>query len=141
MKPLMKRPLTLKENCVQYQNIFAKKLFMQKAYSPCTADTGNTLPFVQNKGQALIIETDSLNTLNTYKFGHLTLIPLEENLWWAGSSNELSFQTSAPTEDFKNRTVSTLRSILKKTFEVKEHWSSLRAATVERRPLRAFIRS
>jgi len=126
--------LILKDDCVQYQNIVAKKIIYADGIQSMQSGYWKHLPFVQNKGQALVIETDSLNTSNTYKFGHLTLIPLEENLWWAGSSNELSFQTAAPTEDFKTRTVSSLKSILKKTFEVKEHWSSLRAATVERRP-------
>ena len=126
--------ITFKNDLVQYQDILVKKIIYADGIQSMQSRYWKDLPFVQNKGQALIIEADSLNTLNTYKFGHLTLIPLEENLWWAGSSNELSFQTSAPTEDFKNKTVSTLRSILKKTFEVKDHWSSLRAATVERRP-------
>jgi len=126
--------LTLNNNLVQYQNIVAKKIIYADGIQSMQSRYWEHLPFVQNKGQALIIETDGLNTSNTYKFGHLTLISLEENLWWAGSSNELSFQTVAPTEDFKNKTVATLRAILKKTFDVKEHWSSLRAATVERRP-------
>jgi glycine/D-amino acid oxidase-like deaminating enzyme len=126
--------LTLNNNLVQYQNIVAEKIIYADGIQSMQSKYWKDLPFVQNKGQALVIEIDDLNPSNTYKFGHLTLIPLEENLWWAGSSNELSFQTSAPSEDFKNRTVSTLRSILKKTFEVKDHWSSLRAATVERRP-------
>ncbi|HEX5153054.1 MAG TPA: FAD-binding oxidoreductase [Parafilimonas sp.] len=126
--------LILKDDLVEYQNIFAKKIIYADGIQSMQSRYWKHLPFVQNKGQALVIETDGLNTSNTYKFGHLTLISLEEKLWWAGSSNELSFETVAPTEDFKNRTVSALKLILKKTFEVKEHWSSLRAATVERRP-------
>ena len=126
--------LMLRDDFIQYKNITAKKIIYADGVQSMQSKYWKHLPFVQNKGQALIIKTDSLPISNTYKFGHLTLIPLERDLWWAGSSNELSFQTSAPTEDFKIRTVSSLTSILKGTFEVKEHWSSLRAATVERRP-------
>ena len=126
--------LTIKDDSVQYKNISAKKIIYANGIETANSKYWINLPFVPNKGQALILEMNELNTSHIYKFGHLTLIPWKENLWWCGSSNELTFKTTEPTEDFKERTIASLKSILKTKFSVKEHWSSLRPATVERRP-------
>ncbi|MEP6465498.1 MAG: FAD-dependent oxidoreductase [Parafilimonas sp.] len=119
---------------VQYKNIKAKKIIYANGVHASNSKYWVNLPFVQNKGQALIIETTGLQTSHTYKFGQLTLIPINKNLWWVGSSNELSFEGIEPTQDFIERTIASLKSILKIPFTVNEHWSSLRPATVERRP-------
>ena len=124
--------LTIKDDSVQYKNISAKKIIYANGIETANSKYLINLPFVPNKGQALILEMNELNTSHIYKFGHLTLIPWKENLWWCGSSNELTFKTTEPTEDFKKRTIASLKSILKTKFSVKEHWSSLRPATVER---------
>ncbi|MEO8711231.1 MAG: FAD-dependent oxidoreductase [Parafilimonas sp.] len=126
--------LTIKEDSIQYRNISAKKIIYANGIETSTSKYWINLPFVPNKGQTLILEIDDLNTSQIYKFGHLTLTPWKENLWWAGSSNELTFKTTEPTEDFKQRTVASLKAILKTKFSLRDHWSSLRPATVERRP-------
>jgi glycine/D-amino acid oxidase-like deaminating enzyme len=122
------------DDFVEYKNIKARKIIYANGTQSSNSKYWKNLPFVQNKGQALIVEIDGLPLSHTYKFGHLTLIPLKENLWWFGSSNELSFETTEPTEDFKQKTIVTLQSVLKISFTIKEQWSSLRPATVERRP-------
>ncbi len=126
--------LVFNDDFVAYKNIKAKKIIYANGMQASKSKYWKNLPFVENKGQALIAEIDDLNTCCTYKFGHLTLIHLKNNLWWIGSSNELVFQTIEPTEEFKQRTISSLKSILKIPFIIKDHWSSLRPATVERRP-------
>ncbi|MEP6683449.1 MAG: FAD-dependent oxidoreductase [Parafilimonas sp.] len=122
------------DDFVEYKNIKARKIIYADGTQSSNSKYWKNLPFVQNKGQALIVEINDLPLSHTYKFGHLTLIPMHENLWWFGSSNELTFQTTEPTEDFKQRTTASLQSILKIPFTIKEHLSSLRPATVERRP-------
>jgi glycine/D-amino acid oxidase-like deaminating enzyme len=126
--------LIIKGDAAQYKNITAKKIIYANGIQAASSRYWLNLPFVQNKGQALILKADDLNTSYIYKFGHLTIIPWKDNLWWTGSSNELTFQTIEPTEDFKNKIVVSLKSILKISFEIQEHWSALRPATVERRP-------
>ncbi len=126
--------INFRDDFIQYKNIKAKKIIYANGVQASRSKYWVNLPFVQNKGQALIAEIEGLHTSFTYKFGHLTFISLQQNLWWIGSNNELNFQTTAPTEDFKISTESSLRSILKIPFTIKEHWSSLRPATVERRP-------
>ena len=126
--------LVIKDDFIQYKNIKARKIIYTGGIQSSQSKYWINLPFVQNKGQALIIEVDDLDTSHVYKFGHLTLSPLQNNLWWVGSSNELAFETTEPTEDFYKRTTSSLNSIIKKKIIVKEHWASLRPAAVERRP-------
>lgn len=130
--------LIVGEGFVEYKNIRAQKIIYADGIQPGHNKYWKNLPFVQNKGQALVVEVEGLDISYTYKFGHITLIPLAKNSWWAGSSNELNFKTIEPTDDFHKRTVASLQSILKKEFTVKEHWSSLRPATVERRPFVGF---
>jgi glycine/D-amino acid oxidase-like deaminating enzyme len=124
----------LEKDSVRYKNITAGKIIYANGIQAAASKFWKGLPFVENKGQALIVEIEDLDAKYIYKFGHLSLIPFAENKWWAGSSNELSFQTTAPTGDFKKKTVASLKSVLKKDFRVIDHWSGLRPATVERRP-------
>ena len=121
--------ISFQNHFVQYKNIQAKKIVYANGIQSSFSNYWMKLPSVQNKGQALIAEIDGLNPNYTYKFGHLTLIALQNNSWWIGSSNELNFQTIEPTENFKQSTIASLQSILKNTFSIKEHWSSLRPAT------------
>jgi glycine/D-amino acid oxidase-like deaminating enzyme len=126
--------LVFKADHIQYKNISAKKIVYADGIQSAASSYWNKLPFVLNKGEAFLFETDGLNALYTYKFGHLTLAYLNKNIWWAGSSNELEFTSAEPSQNFKERTVATLKSILKIPFAVKEHVSAVRSATVERRP-------
>lgn len=130
--------LIVNKDCIQYKDIKAAKIIYADGMHASQSMYWKNLPFVQNKGQALVVNIEGLNTSCIYKFGHLTLIPLKENIWWVGSSNELEFATTSPTEDFKTRTMASLKSILKKDFSVIDHWSALRPATVERRPFAGF---
>lgn len=130
--------LEINGDFIQYKNIQAKKIIYADGVQSAQSKYWKSLPFALNKGQVLIVQIDGLKNSNTYKFGHTTLIHLKNNLWWAGSSNELSFQTAEPTENFKASTVLLLKSVLKKQFKVTEHWSALRTATVERRPFVGF---
>jgi glycine/D-amino acid oxidase-like deaminating enzyme len=122
------------DECVYYKTICAKKIIYCNGIQTVYSKYWKNLPFVHNKGQALIANIPGLSKDYMYKFGHLTLIPWEKNQWWTGSSNELEFATSEPTEDFMQRTVTSLKAILKTGFEIKDQIAALRPATVERRP-------
>ncbi len=117
-----------------YKNIKARKIIYCNGIQSAQSKYWKNLPFVQNKGQALIAEIPGLNKDYTYKFGHLSFTVWQHNLWWIGSSNELNFIDAKPTEAFYESTIHALKNILKIDFEVKEHLSSVRPAAVERRP-------
>ncbi len=126
--------LVFKTGHVEYKNINAKQIIYADGIQSAQSIYWDKLPFVLNKGQALLLEIDGLNSAYTYKFGHITLASLDHNVWWAGSSNELEFISAEPSAGFKERTAGVLKSILKIPFTVKEHISAVRSATVERRP-------
>jgi glycine/D-amino acid oxidase-like deaminating enzyme len=126
--------LTEEDDRIQYKNTIAKKIIYCNGIQAASGKYWQNLPFVQNKGQALIAEIPELKQDYIYKFGYLTLAPWEQNLWWTGSSNELEFKTTDPTEEFLQRITAALKNILKIKFEIKKHIASLRPATVERRP-------
>jgi glycine/D-amino acid oxidase-like deaminating enzyme len=126
--------LHLKGDHVQYHNITGKKIIYCNGIAAASGKYWHKLPFVANKGQALIVSSPKIPRDFMYKFGHLTMIPWKDDLWWVGSSNELEFEDEGPTETFKTKTVSILASILKNEFTVIGHVAALRPAAVERRP-------
>lgn len=128
------KELILNEGFVQYKNITAKKIIYCNGINSSVSKFWKQLPFVPNKGQALIAKIDSLSGEYIYKFGHLSLIPWQNNLWWIGSSNELNFVDEKPSDHFYQSTVASLKKILKTDFKIEEHLSSIRPAAVERRP-------
>ncbi len=126
--------LLLFNDFIQYKNITAEKIIYCNGINASYSKYWKNLPFVQNKGQALIADIHGLSKEFIYKFGHLSVIPWKNNSWWIGSSNELNFTTAKPTNDFLQTTTAALKNILKIDFEIKEHLSSVRPAAVERRP-------
>lgn len=126
--------LLLSNEYIQYKNITAEKIIYCNGINSAQSKYWKQLPFVPNKGQALIADIAALSTDHIYKFGLLSLIPWQNNLWWVGSSNELNFINAEPTGNFFKTTVAMLKTILKTDFTIKEHVSSIRPAAVERRP-------
>jgi glycine/D-amino acid oxidase-like deaminating enzyme len=126
--------LILHDNFVQYKNIDAGKIIFCNGINTFQSPFWKNLPYIFNKGQALIADIPNLPANNIYKYGPVTLTPWYNNLWWIGSSYENDFTTTAPTEDFYNNTIASLKSILKIPFTIKDHLSALRPAVIERRP-------
>ncbi len=122
------------ENSIQYKNISAKKIIYCNGIASFESKYWKNLPFVANKGQVLITNIPALNHEYIYKFASITLSSWNNEQWWVGSSNELNFESTAPTDEFKQRTFSSLQSILKIPFTIEEHAASVRPATIERRP-------
>ncbi len=126
--------LLLFDKFIQYKDITAEKIIYCNGINASLSKYWKQLPFVPNKGQALIADIKDLNRDYIYKFGHLSLIPWQNNLWWIGASNELNFINAEPTNEFLESTTATLKRVLKIDFKIEEHVSSVRPAAVERRP-------
>ena len=95
------------------------------------------LPFAPNKGEALLVEIKDIPDNLIYKKG-INLVPLNDHLFWVGSSYEWQFQDDQPTEIFRKRTELILLDWLKAPFKIMEHFASVRPATLERRPFVGF---
>lgn len=126
--------LEVKDDIVIYKNINASKIIFCNGVNAFTNDYWKNLPYVYNKGQALIADIPELRRTNIYKFGALTLAPWYDNLWWIGSSYENEFSSVEPTDDFKKQTEASLKNILRIPFSIIDHFAAVRPATIERRP-------
>lgn len=119
---------------IRYKDIRAGKIIFCDGPVSAANPFFDKLPFAPNKGQALVLSIPALPKNNIYKKG-MMLAPLATpDLWWIGSSYEWDFEHTDPTEVFKENTMALLNNWLKTPFEVIDHLSGLRPATLERRP-------
>lgn len=126
--------LILTSNGVQYDDIHAEKIIFCDGLNTFENPWWYKLPFVANKGQAVIANIPGLPPGNIYKFGATTLVPWYNGQWWAGSSYENDFEDAQPTEAFKKAAQQALQTVLQQPFQVTGHLASIRPACIERRP-------
>jgi glycine/D-amino acid oxidase-like deaminating enzyme len=125
--------LGIRDGGITYKDISAEKIIFCNGIAASEHPYFNKLPFALNKGQALIIRNKELPKENIFKKA-MTIVPLKDDLFWVGSSYEWQFEDMYPSEEFLSRTTALLRSWIKSDFTVEAHLSSLRPATLERRP-------
>ncbi len=129
--------LTITENEIQYRQIIAKRIIFCDGAEGVDNPYFKNLPFAPNKGEALIVEIKDVPSNHIFKKG-LSLVPLNNNLFWVGSSYEWSFENGQPTETFRKKTEQLLQEWLKTPFKILDHIASIRPATIERRPFAGF---
>jgi glycine/D-amino acid oxidase-like deaminating enzyme len=116
-----------------YKDWQFRKLILCNGVSHLGSKWFANLPFAYNKGQALIIETDSELPDYVFKKG-MMVTAIGKNQYWVGSSYEWDFTDAEPSALFAETTHSLLRQLLKVNFRVTGHQAALRPATIERRP-------
>lgn len=130
--------LTIQDNSVQYKNITPQKIIFCNGVQSYQYEFFNKLPFAPNKGEMLIVEIPDLSKDFLYKKG-MVLAPLEaEGLFWLGSNYLWEYKDEYPSLEFYNQAERLLKSWLKMPFKILEHKTSLRPATIERRPFVGF---
>jgi hypothetical protein len=125
--------MTLNEHGVQWKNINAEKIIFCDGLNTMKNPYFKALPFVPNKGEALIVKIKGLKPTNIYKT-NITIVPWKDDLFWVGSSYEWSFTDTHPTESFKNKMITSLDAVLKIPYEVVDQLVGIRPANTERRP-------
>lgn len=95
------------------------------------------LPYTQMKGEVLIASIPDLPRKNIYKHG-INLVPWKEDLWWVGSSYEWNFETTEPTQAFRDKTEKQFAQFLKLPYKIVDHLAAVRPANIERRPFVGF---
>lgn len=123
---------------VRYRDLEARRIVFCDGAAGFDNPYFSRLPFAPNKGEALIVEVPGLNMKEMVAKMGISLVPWRDDLYWAGSSYEWSFEHAEPTEIFRQRTEATLRSWLKLPFRTLEHLAAVRPATLERRPFVGF---
>lgn len=129
--------LELTRDGIRYRDIQAQRIIFCNGHVASTYPWFRNLPFAPNKGQALILEINGLDPSHIYARG-LKLLPLGQNLFWAGSSYEWDFDGPAPTNEFREHTLKQLNDWLKVECRVVDQVAALRPATLERRPFVGF---
>ncbi|WP_298391487.1 FAD-dependent oxidoreductase [Hydrotalea sp.] len=125
--------LQLFSNGIQYEQVSAKAIIFCNGTQAADLPYFQKLPFASNKGEALLLNIPELPRQNIYKKG-ISLVPWQDDLWWAGSSYEWSYENTLPTEVFRQKTLQQLQQWLQLPFKIKAHVAAERPATLERRP-------
>src|SRR5258707_14385094 len=97
--------LQIQDVLVQYKNISTKKIIFCNGIESFSLPYWSNLPYVFNKGEALIIDIPGLPANNIYKIGNSTVVPWYDGLWWAGCSYENSYKDDLPTDIFKQKKI------------------------------------
>jgi glycine/D-amino acid oxidase-like deaminating enzyme len=130
--------LHIEESSVQYKNISAKKIIFCDGVQSSQTPFFNKLPFAPNKGEMLIVEIPGLSSEFLYKKG-MVLAPLATGgTFWLGSNYLWEYKDENPSSEFYRQAGQLLKSWLKVAFKILEHKSSVRPATIERRPFVGF---
>ena len=137
--------LVVRDDGVRYREIEARRIVFCDGVAGFNNPFFSRLPFAPNKGEVLIVEAPGLSEGLSgageggmvFKKG-ISLVPWQDDLYWAGSSYEWSFEHVRPTDLFRQRTEAVLREWLRQPFRIVEHLASVRPATLERRPFVGF---
>ena len=130
--------LIVKADTVQYKDITAQKIIFCNGVQAYQTIFFNKLPFAPNKGEMLIVKIPGLSTDFLYKKG-MTLAPLaSQDTFWLGSNYRWEYKDEEPSKEFYKQAEQLLQSWLKIPFKILEHKTSLRPATIERRPFVGF---
>ncbi len=129
--------LRVSENQVEYKNLTAEKIIFCDGIESFHNPYFKNLPFAPNKGEALIIEINTVPGDFIFKKG-INMVPIRNNLYWVGSSYEWEFENDKPNKIFRERTELVLLEWLKSSFRIVDHFASVRPATLERRPFVGF---
>ena len=121
------------EKNIRYEEFQCGAVVFCDGIGSCENPLFKNLPFAPNKGEALLAAISELPADHIYKKG-MNLVPLSGDLFWIGSSYEWEFRNQEPTEAFRQRTTRLLKDWLKRPFTITDHLSSVRPATLERRP-------
>lgn len=125
--------LVIMEQGVRYQDVTAKAvIFCEGVESPLNPYFGQ-LKFLPNKGEALIIRT-ALHTKDIIKKG-ITLVPLENDTYWAGATFSWDYADAAPTAEKRASIAENLQQLLKIPWTVEAHLAAIRPSGPDRRPL------
>jgi glycine/D-amino acid oxidase-like deaminating enzyme len=130
--------LKVEADKIQYKNITANKIIFCDGTSSFENPFFKQLPFAPNKGEALVARIPGLPDNHIYKKGMMIVPMAEKDLFWIGASYVWDFDNANPTNAFRENAELFLTQTLKIPFEILEHRSGLRPATLERRPFVGF---
>ena len=123
----------LKENAVFYKEFKAQKVIFCEGAKGIDNPYFKWLPYNLDKGELLIVKIPNFNLNHIFKH-HISIVPLGDDLYWVGATNDWHFKDNQPTEVNKQLIIKELESILKLPFEIIDHQAAIRPTVKDRRP-------
>ena len=127
----------LKENAIFYKEYKAQKVIFCEGAKGVDNPYFKWLPYNLDKGELLIVKIPHFNLDNIFKH-HISIVPLGDDLYWVGATNDWQFKDDQPTEVNKQLIIKELESILKLPFEIIDHQAAIRPTVKDRRPFIGF---
>lgn len=131
--------IRLEAQRVKYRQLEASFCIFCEGYQATTNPWFNWLPFQPAKGEILTIASDQIHTDRIINRSNW-LIPIGDNQFRTGSTNNWKFIDDAPTQSGKNEIESNLTNlfITKAEYKVLDHQAGVRPATRDKNPFIGF---
>lgn len=121
---------------VRYRDVKARMAIFCEGTGVSRNPWFNWLPFNPSKGEILIVKIPGLVPDEHFiPMKGLYFIPLQEDIFYVGSTNEWNFCDAKPTEKKREEIISKMQKILNLEYEVLDQKAALRPAVKDRRPL------
>lgn len=128
------RQLIFEPNKIIYQNLIADKIIFCEGAAHIHNPFFNPPLIIPNKGQLFIVHIPN-GTIDRIVKQSIFFVPLGNDRYWVGSTNERQFDTDKPTPEGYDFLQQKLKSLLKIPFHIEQHLSGLRATVKDRRPI------
>ena len=121
-------------NGITYKDIEANKIIFCEGNRATQNPYFKDLHFNISKGEVLIVKIPKLKSEMIIKNG-VTIAPLEEELFWVGSTFTWKEENDFPSTEGKEILIEKLQNAITTPFEIVNHLAAFRPTVFDRRPL------
>jgi glycine oxidase len=126
--------LQIEADHVLYKDIKAKRIIFCEGPRGIHNPYFNYLPFNLAKGEVLMIRIPGYPFEDKMVKDGIFIVPLDNGLYWTGSSYDRNYRHEEPTETERWNLISQLKKILKLEFKIEAHLSAVRPTVKDRKP-------
>lgn len=127
------KEVEFKNEKVFYKNIEAEKIIFCEGHQARKNPWFGYLPFEVAKGEVLLVKIPNANFNKILKH-KLFIVPLQNDLYWIGSTYDWDNLDELPTEEVKQFLIKKLEKVLTVPYEIIDHQAAIRPTTFDRRP-------
>ena len=125
--------LAMDGDCLKYKDITANYVIFCEGASITNNYYLNEIPFLLNKGEALLVKAPGLGNEHIVKKS-ISLVPQGNDLYWAGSNFQWDYEDELPGGEQRKLLEASLDELLKVPYTVEDHLAAIRPSTKNRRP-------